>query len=278
MRKLFFATVSSLALLTATTGAQAADVSQPQGTGIYIGAFGGLSLGAFGSADSYAWDHDMWNDGIDTDYQSTEEWWSDSSVGNGWLAGGVIGMRVAPNLRGEVEVSYAKNRTENKMLWSCDNVDNNACQNDNYDSSASQKNRSNMNSLFVLGNVWYDFAPDSTINPYIGFGVGAAKVSGGFKSYIDDNSTANNVENAYINQTFTGWAPAGQIGAGVGVRVTDNVSLDVGYRFKAVLNAKTDVHTNYEVESDYNDQANYSASKKTSFGVHAVQVGLTFGF
>jgi len=278
MHKLLIS-ASIIALMSSVGAAMAADLrveSQPEvaSGGLYIGAFGGFASGAFGGVSSYAWDHDWSNNGA-TDYESKEEWWSDGALTTGWNVGVVAGTSVAPNVRVEGELSYMDIGTDSKMSWSCENLDNNACENDDYDLSATQHNASSLNAVFGLANVWVDLAPDSAFDPYVGGGVGIARLQGGFAAYIDDNSTANDVENAYIDQTFDQIAPAAQLGAGVAFKLNDNLSIDVGYRFKAIFNATANVSTDYEDENNAsNDVADYTTNNTTTFGIHTLNAGL----
>jgi len=66
--------------------------------------------------------------------------------------------------------------------------------------------------LTVLANGYYDFNLGSEFSPYLTAGVGMADVK-----------TADH----YVEQTVFAW----KVGAGVGVKVASNVTLDLGYQY-----------------------------------------------
>jgi opacity protein-like surface antigen len=67
----------------------------------------------------------------------------------------------------------------------------------------------------LLGNLYYDFANDSAFTPYVGAGVGYGWV------------------NNSIGKDRSGLALG--LAAGVAVDLTDNIALDVGYRFRDTM-------------------------------------------
>jgi opacity protein-like surface antigen len=74
----------------------------------------------------------------------------------------------------------------------------------------------------TMANVFFDFKNSSPVTPYIGGGIGFASV------YVGQGRLTNGVsiwEEDY-DRVF-----AYQVGAGVGYNVTNNVTLDLGYRY-----------------------------------------------
>ncbi|MFA5689468.1 MAG: outer membrane protein [Kiritimatiellales bacterium] len=69
--------------------------------------------------------------------------------------------------------------------------------------------------LAFMLNGYYDFRNSSIITPYLMGGIGAVRV----KVKIDELGSGSDTVAAF------------QLGAGVDVKVTDNISLDAGYRF-----------------------------------------------
>jgi opacity protein-like surface antigen len=69
-----------------------------------------------------------------------------------------------------------------------------------------------MSTLTVLGNLYYDFDNESAFTPYIGAGAGYGWVK---------NTPTGNENGLAVGLT-----------AGVAVGLTDNIDLDVGYRFR----------------------------------------------
>ncbi|MDR2338510.1 MAG: outer membrane beta-barrel protein [Deltaproteobacteria bacterium] len=68
-------------------------------------------------------------------------------------------------------------------------------------------------------NQYVDFKTGSIVTPYVGFGIGAAVVD--VKASIEDYGSLSKSETNF----------AFDAGVGLGVAVTDNVTLDVGYRY-----------------------------------------------
>lgn len=81
-------------------------------------------------------------------------------------------------------------------------------ENPNYQTSSAD----NASILTVMANGYYDFDSGSNITPYLMAGAGVADV---------DVSWSTNDSTSFV------W----QIGAGVGYKVDDNITLDLGYRY-----------------------------------------------
>jgi len=78
------------------------------------------------------------------------------------------------------------------------------------------KNSVEAHSLML--NLYYDFDTGTKFNPYFGGGIGLARVEGKVKE--DGESYSKKANNL-----------AWQLGAGVAYALTDNVSIDAGYRY-----------------------------------------------
>ena len=72
----------------------------------------------------------------------------------------------------------------------------------------------------LMLNAYYDIDTGSKITPYVGGGIGFAKLE------LNDQYW-NDVYNKKIDDTNFAW----QIGAGVAYAVSDNISIDAGYRY-----------------------------------------------
>jgi opacity protein-like surface antigen len=90
-----------------------------------------------------------------------------------------------------------------------------------------------------LANGYYDFTPWKNITPYVGAGIGM--------SY---NTISDFVDNNVIGGA-QGWAPTGSkwsfawaLHAGASMKVTDNLSLDLGYSFVSLGDAQTGAFQN----------------------------------
>ncbi|NTU57666.1 MAG: porin family protein [Chlorobiaceae bacterium] len=98
--------------------------------------------------------------------------------------------------------------------------------------------------LTVMGNGYYDFAAGSGVKPYVMAGAGIANVH--YSNDFVDGST----------NTHFAW----QLGAGVACKVSDNVLVDVGYRYLR----PTGVHDN--------------SNNDLSWTIHNVMAGFRYEF
>jgi opacity protein-like surface antigen len=165
----------------------------------------------------------------------------DSDIG--WQFGVALGANFTDNLRGEVELSSGAVGLSEVTISGGPAPG--PFDNDTYaitDGSASVS--------YLLGNLWFDIDTGSGFTPYIGGGLGAG--------YVTAEGTAVGTP-----IDMSGWGWAYQVGAGVKIDVADNMALDLGYRYKAVVGA--------ELEGGGDDAV-------ADLGSHVVQVGLTFGF
>ena len=158
----------------------------------------------------------------------------------GYLLGGAIGMRVWNPLRAEVELSYAR--------WKAKSYE--------YEGSLTYDASGHLSATYLLGNLWIDIPTESALTPYVGGGAGVAWVD----ADTSFNGTALGYGDGQAGFTF-------QLGAGVKFDLTDWVALDVGYRFKGVL------------DIDFEDAGGTPADfKGGDLYSHNVQGGLVFRF
>lgn len=155
----------------------------------------------------------------------------------GWLVGAAVGAHFTDNLRGEIELSTGAVALTGLSI---DGVDAGSIS----DGSAS--------ATYLLGNLWFDIPTGSGFTPYIGGGLGA--------SYVTAEGTADDIP---YTVDMAGWGWAYQVGAGVKFDVADNVALDLGYRFKAAVDA--------QLEGNGDDAV-------VNLNSHVLQIGVTVGF
>jgi opacity protein-like surface antigen len=72
-----------------------------------------------------------------------------------------------------------------------------------------------MSTTTVLGNLYFDWANDSAFTPYVGAGIGYG--------WVDETPSGNDSGIAY------------GLAAGVSMGLTDNIDLDVGYKFRDIM-------------------------------------------
>lgn len=86
----------------------------------------------------------------------------------------------------------------------------------------------------IMVNAYYDFNTNTAFTPYVGAGIGYAKVKGSLSSSVLSMDT---------DDTNFAW----QVGAGVAYALNDNVSLDLGYRYTDM----GDISKQYSTTNDY---------------------------
>lgn len=99
--------------------------------------------------------------------------------------------------------------------------------------------KAKMENNSVMLNAYYDIDTGTKLTPYVGAGIGMARLKASLKG--DD-------ANASKSKTTFAW----QVGAGVSYAMTDNLALDAGYRYTDAdeVNVKNDGSNNkFEAKS-----------------------------
>ena len=180
----------------------------------------------------------VWTNSIDAD-DGRSIFTFDTDLG--WLVGASLGAHITDNLRGEIELSTSQFDLSGLTVAGI----------------PATLTDGNASATYLLGNLWYDIDTGSGFTPYIGAGIGAGYVT------ADGAITVSGAPGTTPAIDIAGWGWAYQIGAGVKFDVADNVALDLGYRWKSVVDAK--------LEGPVNDAT-------ATVGSHVLQVGLTIGF
>ncbi|HAY05201.1 MAG TPA: outer membrane beta-barrel protein, partial [Hyphomonas sp.] len=97
----------------------------------------------------------------------------------------------------------------------------------------------------------YDFNKDGTIRPYIGAGVGGTRVRAKATNRVTGTSPNLNAANGFAD-TAAGLAYQGLIG--VGLKLSDRLTLDVGYKYFVAEELEFDgKHGGVDYAGDYTD-------------------------
>jgi opacity protein-like surface antigen len=208
---------------------------------IALGAFSGSALAADGPMD-----YDTWYVSVFGGYNMARAQLSysdshyDIKLKDGFTVGVAVGSYVADGVRMERELSYIRNANKSET-------------DERTDPPRAMTGR--MSGVFLMNNVWKDFRVSDRFQPYIGGGIGAALLSGEGTSVGNLNDFDFSGELAFAMQ------------AGVGARyaVTDRLALDVGYRYRAAMDATTPFGAD-------------TIGSAFSFRNHTVQAGLTYAF
>ncbi len=160
----------------------------------------------------------------------------------GVSVGVILGARLSPTLRSELELSYSASDTSQIQFVGFPS--------NNYDGS--------IDAVFGLVNLWYDMPVQGKFKPYVGGGLGLGHVSQAASAiptgalFVDDSDTVF----------------AGQIGFGLRHEIHSNGVLDIGYRYK--MTSDLDFTTTIAVSPPHLVNGNYAS--------HAISVGYSFSF
>ena len=164
----------------------------------------------------------------------------DITTKDGFALGGAVGTELVPGLRAEAEITYLRQKTRNST------------------SSGGGGNfpiPGDTEAAIFLANLWKDIDLGALTSFYVGGGLGAA---------LQDIKARQPGTNRR-NWDDGGIALAGQLGAGFRVALTDQLSLDAGYRFKIAVDANM-------------QNRNGTAPATLTMYNHVVQGGLNWSF
>ncbi len=180
---------------------------------VQIGASYALGEGSqimpAGNGDASSWYVSVFGGGVFPEKTAWEYEGSIYTIGQktGFTVGAAIGTHLAPGLRTELELSYARTALDSYST----------------DSGSSDDAGGHLEQGYLLANVWKDINL-GMVSPYIGGGVG-------FGALHFNNADADGGELS----NDTGYGLAGQFGVGARMAVSDNLSVDLGYRFKSIV-------------------------------------------
>ncbi len=164
-----------------------------------------------------------------------------TKLNNGMGVSAALGYRYGENMRAEAEVLYGKN--------SVDTLTDTAVNGGNSENAGGR-----VSTLALMANGYYDFKTNTAIVPYVGAGIGVAKIS------VNDVSAPGfTVTNDSDN--VLAW----QFKAGVSYPVSKRTDVTFGYRF-------FDTRRLSLVSDD--------GTRFTSDGarIHSLEIGLRYGF
>ena len=186
---------------------------------------------------------------------------SDSNSKGQTVLGLAVGYDFKPvydvPLRAEFEYAW---RGKKEMFNSALEVDANV--------SGNEKFKVGAQSFFV--NAYFDIHNSSPVTPYIGAGLGLASVSADYQASLSDGTNEGGFG---FNKTKTNFA--WNIGAGAAWKISDMISLDLGYRYADFGKVKASSSGDFvagalEVDFDLNTSTKVSAQE--------VLLGLRFSF
>lgn len=235
MKNSLLTSVAAIGILAGTTSANAQ-------SGPVIPSFGTWYVSLFGGA--------AFPDSLDTtaSYAGVPGFIVDFDTETGYVLGVAAGANITSDLRTEVEYSYSSSDS--------DTID--------YarpgGAVTSYAANGEIESHFVLVNLWYDWNVGSTIRPYLGGGIGVG--------VVDVNADYTNFPTFPTSDSDVGFAF--QLGAGVRVPISAAMDFDLSYRFKGV--------TGLDYENFSPGAGGIVTRDADSFYSHNVTGGVTFKF
>ncbi len=122
--------------------------------------------------------------------------------------------------------------------------------------------RGNAQVTDLMVNAIYDFNRDGAFSPYIGVGVGGARVKAKASNRTSGTGTNLSARNGFAD-TDTGTGFQGLLG--FGMKLSERLTLDLGYKYTSIEDLDFEgVHNGIDYTADYSD--------------HAATLGLRFGF
>jgi opacity protein-like surface antigen len=201
----------------------------------YISGLGGIS-----------WMNNM---KLDEVYQGTSNHSIDYDLGSGVNILGAIGCDYG-NYRFEAEVGYQRNNLKTGSESTNGIVD-----------VYPYAMKGDVSVLSLMANGYYDFDLGSKVDFYATAGVGVAQVS-----FLDENDVID-PDPGYTGHETT---LAGQVGAGLAAPITDNVKLDLRYRYFATTDLTFSEGAGSRGQQYYTYNTNVSS--------HSVLLGLRVDF
>lgn len=169
----------------------------------------------------------------------------------GFALGLAVGTEVFDDVRGELELSATRSELGDLeySYYSYDPYDPDS----SIEAEGSLDRDGDVTTTYLLGNLWYELDLDSPVKPYVGAGIGVG------------SATLTDREGDTESYTATGFAY--QLGTGFTLDVSDSITLDLGYRFKNLVNLqfKNSDGRSYDIEQE-------------NFTQHVFQGGVRFEF
>ncbi len=164
-------------------------------------------------------------------------WSADTSWDTGYVVHAALGYDFNP-IRAEVELGYAKN--------DCDKLDTNETAIDG-----------DVTATTLFANAYYDFHNSSSFTPYLGVGLGYALISYNDLKGPDWRSSFDEDDSVFAYQFM----------AGVSFVITDNITVDLSYRY---------MDTSDQSMVDTNDTG--GGEVNFDYDAHKILLGLKYTF
>ncbi len=203
--------------------------------------------------------------------------YKDNVISDKTLKDDVWGTRLAYGL--SAPVKFGKLRTELELGWNSkagdDNLYNIVIKSDNsgkYNGEHYQVNTSVWTGMF---NVYYDIDTGTKLMPYINAGVGYAHLKTKAHTWGNCGAPANHYDFLFKEEANNfAW----NIGLGVSYALTDNLSVDLGYRYTDFGNIKSNPTINDSLGKVMGVDGPFIIDGDMKFYMHEVNLGLRYAF
>ncbi|MDP2151304.1 MAG: porin family protein, partial [Parvibaculum sp.] len=143
-----------------------------------------------------------------------------------------LGYRLTPNWRLELEAGARAGDIEGVTGDPTRPLPNNLCSIASV-LPACEAPEGSLQAYTLMGNLIWDFMPDSTLNPFVGFGVGAAKLDFQLAARANDNNMSIGIDDQDTVFAYQ-WL------AGLSWEATERLNVDVTYRYLNTADADFD--------------------------------------
>ncbi len=194
--------------------------AQMQLEDMYFGAFGGAVFGVDAKGE---------NDSI---FPSSTAALDFDPNGN-YIAGLVLGARVAPQVRAEFELSYSSSDVDGTSF-------------ETSGGTSSFNANGDLDATSFLINAWYEFETNSAWRPYVGGGIGYTSLD----AQVDAATGISRFDDSDGGFSY-------QIGFGATIPVGNSGEIDIGYRYRETPNLKLVSDSTTDIafdEVDYKSQ------------------------
>lgn len=166
----------------------------------------------------------------------------DNEYDNGYFVSGAVGYSFAKSgggaIRGELELGYVENEIDSHTITGLDKF-----------SGADAFGETSV--FYGLANLYYDFHGFGRVKPFVGAGIGFARVE-----FDDHGVTPTDV---VLDDGDTGFAY--QLSAGANIAVTESVDLEIGYRFLGVTGIELEALSGTSSDLDVDNHIVYGGLK-----------------
>jgi opacity protein-like surface antigen len=183
-------------------------------------------------------------DGLDTSLYDNPTitdfgWHDDGGFASAPLFGVGIGYEFNDYLRGDLTVEYRGKSDFEALDW----VDSTVT------GETTNDYRAKKSEWLVMANAYYDFGAFYALRPYVGAGIGASRNT--ISHFRDTNIITGG--GGYADEESE-WNFAWALHAGVGIEATERLTVDLGYSFVSLGDAKTGTFHNddpaFDLEND----------------------------